>query len=131
SSVILLLDNSLPSAPSNHDRAALEHAISTAASLAADHIARGHLVRLVTRTQSLASGGGHSHLLRILTCLALLESVSTDAGDTAWSAAAIQTDPGELIAISSAGNCSPDGTPRLFRAGSAVGGGSSELRSDE
>jgi uncharacterized protein (DUF58 family) len=86
--VTLRLDNAVPHGASAEALEGLESAISTAASLCVHYVTRGYTVRLETRGQAVPGGVGEHHMLRLLRCLALLESAAPDTPFTLPASAA-------------------------------------------
>jgi uncharacterized protein (DUF58 family) len=81
--VTLLLDNGVPdpSAPGVADN--FERAVVACASMANAYLERDYQVQLITRSGRVPMSVGHSHLLRMLRSLALVDLVPTD-GPPLW-----------------------------------------------
>jgi uncharacterized protein (DUF58 family) len=77
--VTLALDDRLPPDAGPSEDAALEEAVSLAASLASAYVAKGYAVRLVTARGSVPYGVGEAQRARVLRFLALLEPSPPDA----------------------------------------------------
>jgi uncharacterized protein (DUF58 family) len=74
----LIVDNALPPGAGDDLAEALEQAISLTASLAQAYIHRGYAVRLVARGLLVPLSAGEPHLTRLLSALALLETVAPE-----------------------------------------------------
>jgi uncharacterized protein (DUF58 family) len=74
----VVIDNSLPAEAGEGEAAALEDAISLAASLAAAYLGRHYAVRLIARGAQVPTASGPAQAGRILRALALLETVLPD-----------------------------------------------------
>ena len=81
--VTLLLDNGAPDPSAPGLRNDFERAVVACASMANAYLERGYQVQLITRSGRVPMSVGHSHLLRMLRSLALVDLVPYD-GPPLW-----------------------------------------------